>query len=29
VISCAENGELLSIEEINNKIYNEVKAILG
>jgi len=29
VISCAENGEVLSIEEINNKIYNEVKAILG
>lgn len=29
VISCAENGEVLSIEEINDKIYNEVKAILG
>ncbi len=28
VISCAENGELLSIEEINDKIYNEVKGIL-
>jgi len=27
VISCAENGEILSIEEINNKIYNEIKAI--
>lgn len=28
VISCAENGEILSIEEINNKIYNEIKMIL-
>lgn len=28
VISCAENGEILSIEEINNKIYNEIKSIL-
>ena len=28
VISCAENGEILSIEEINNKIYNEIKLIL-
>ncbi len=28
VISCAENGEPLSIEDINNKIYNEIKLIL-
>jgi dTMP kinase len=28
VISCAENGELLSIETINDKIYNEIKSIL-
>lgn len=28
VISCAENGELLSIEEINDKIYNEIKTVL-
>lgn len=28
VISCAENGEILSIEEINNRIYNEIKSIL-
>lgn len=27
VISCAENGELLSIEAINDKIYNEIKSI--
>jgi L-ascorbate metabolism protein UlaG (beta-lactamase superfamily) len=28
VISCAENGEILSIEEINDRIYNEIKSIL-
>ncbi len=28
VISCAENGELLSIETINDKIYEEIKLIL-
>lgn len=28
VISCAENGELLSIEAINDKIYEAVKLIL-
>lgn len=28
VISCAENGELLSIETINDKIYKEIKLIL-
>ena len=28
VISCAENGKLLSIETINDKIYEEIKLIL-
>ncbi len=28
VISCAENGELLSIEKINDKIYEAVKGII-
>ncbi len=28
VVSCAENGELLSIETINDKIYEEIKLIL-
>ncbi len=28
VISCAQNNEPLSIEEINDKIYNEIKSIL-
>ncbi len=28
VISCAQNNEPLSIEEINDKIYNEIKTIL-